>query len=394
MKIAFQTLRRQHNGVLLLVSAALLLLTACGPVHVDPKWASISTVGDSQLIAVAFGDRLTLVDPTDGRPVELLNSEGDVRLDDQGNPRIWEYRATDNQQTRFYAAPLQIAEDRLLVTSFDRRLVEVDLISPDVAVGAAVTVDPNQHIVATPALDDGMIFVPLSDRDVIALDADAPTEVVWRFQTRYGVWDSPVVVGDALYFASMDHTLYAVDKTTGEQLWSINLEGAIPSSPLYVDGVLYIGSFARKIFAIDAETGEIIAQHPTTEWVWGTPAVVDGTLYAADMGGAVYALNTAENLSEVWTQQVSQRPIAQTPLVTDEFIIVGSRDNHVYWLDREDGSTTYAREVGGEVLAELLLIEPGEGITQPLVIANTAAPQELLVAFSLDDGQRLWAYGR
>jgi len=43
-----------------------------------------------------------------------------------------------------------------------------------------------------------------------------------------------------------------------------------------------------------------------------------------------------------------------------------------------------------------LLIEPGEdsNVSEPLVIVSTSAPQELLVAFTLERGQRVWAYGR
>lgn len=388
-------MKLKRSTILLFIGATALLLSACGPVHVDPKWASISTVGDEQLIAVAFGDRLTLIDPADGRPVELLNPEGQPRLDDQGNPRIWEFRTTDNQQTRFFSAPVEITEDRLLVGSYDRRLLEADLISPDISVGTPVTVDPDQFLVASPVVDDGMIFVGLSDHDMVALDADSPTDTLWRFSTQYGVWDSPVVVEDVIYFASMDHNLYALDKASGELLWSTNLQGAVPSSPLYADGVLYVGSFARKVFALDAATGEIVAEHPTSEWVWGTPTLVDGTLYVADMGGFVYALRLeGGSFTEVWAPQVSQLAIATTPLVTDEFVIVGSRDRNVYWLDREDGSTTYAREVGGEVLADPLLVEANDDIGQSLVVVNTSTLQELLVAFTLDDGQRLWAYGR
>jgi outer membrane protein assembly factor BamB len=388
-------LKLKRSTILLFIGATALLLSACGPVHVDPKWASISTVGDEQLIAVAFGDRLTLIDPADGRPVELLNPEGEPRLDDQGNPRIWEFRTTDNQQTRFFSAPVETAEDRLLVGSYDRRLLEADLISPDISVGSPVTVDPDQFLVASPVVDDGLIFVGLSDHDMVALDADNPTDTIWRFSTQYGVWDSPVVVEDVIYFASMDHNLYALDKASGELLWSTNLQGAVPSSPLYADGVLYVGSFARKVFALDAATGEILAEHPTSEWVWGTPTLVDGTLYVADMGGFVYALRLeGGSFTEVWAPQVSQLAIATTPLVTDEFVIVGSRDRNVYWLDREDGSTTYAREVGGEVLADPLLVEANDDIGQSLVVVNTSTLQELLVAFTLDDGQRLWAYGR
>jgi hypothetical protein len=41
-----------------------------------------------------------------------------------------------------------------------------------------------------------------------------------------------------------------------------------------------------------------------------------------------------------------------------------------------------------------LLIEPDEerGIDEPLVVVGTNVPQELLVAFTLERGERQWTY--
>lgn len=390
MKTILTRIRRRRPGLLLLASLALLLVSACGPVHADPRWASISLIGETQ-VAIAFGDRVTVIDALTSQPVELTNAEGTILTGEDGAPVIWEYRLTD-QQTRFYSAPEPLGDDRLLLSSYDRRLVEVDRERPDIAVGGAVTVDETQHIIASPLVDDDMIYVGLSDHDLIALSRENKSEELWRFETEHGVWDAPIVVDDILYFTSMDHNLYALDKTTGELIWQTDLEGAMPSQPLYVDGRLYAGSFARKVFAVDAETGEIIASAPTGDWVWSTPVVFGDQLYVADMGGSVYAFNAAD-LSEVWSQQVAERSIAHTPLVTDEYVIVGSRDQNVYWLDRERGGVVDTREVGGEVLSDILLIEQ-EGEDASLVLVNTTANQELLVAFTLDTGRRLWAYGR
>jgi outer membrane protein assembly factor BamB len=398
-------IRRRRAGVVLFAGIAALLVAACGPIHADPRWASVSKVDETGYIAVAFADRVTLVDPTDGRAVELLDRDGEERLDDEGNVRTWEFRASD-QQTRFYAHPVRIEGDRLLFSSYDKRLLEADLTAPDIPVGGSVTVDENQNIVAPPVVDDDLIIQGLADHDVVALDVDDKTEV-WRFSTEYGVWDAPVIEAGVVYFTSMDHFLYALDRDTGDEIWKIDLEGAMPSAPVYENGVLFVGSFARKVFAVAASNGEILATFESSDWVWATPSFDSESqmLYVSDMGGMVYALDAsslftgdglrAGELVEDWSLAVSEKSIAQSPLITEEYIIVGSRDHNVYWIDRERGSITDTREVAGEVMSEILLIESGDAdVSEPLVVVSTSANQELLVAFSLEDGRREWVYGR
>jgi outer membrane protein assembly factor BamB len=354
------TTRQALLGAVLLV----VLLAACGPVHVDPRWSSIRQL-----------------------------PEGNVRLDDQGNPRQWDARATDNQQTRFYSNPILLDDDTLLVASWDKRMVEVDIPGARVEPGGAVL---DQHIAAPPTLDENMVYVGLADHDLVGMQRDGATLTpIWRIPTRYGVWAQPVVEGEIVYFTSMDHNLYAADKTSGEVLWTANLEGASTSQPLVADGVIYVGSFAKKVIAFAADSGEKLAEFGTNDWVWSQPALVDDTLYVSDMSGMVYAL-AADGLEQVWQTQVSNRSIAQTPLVTDEYVIVGSRDHNVYWLNRPDGTVANTRQVAGEVLSDILLIEPSEqvNIPEPLVVVSTSALQELLVAFTLDNGERQWVYGR
>ncbi len=99
---------------------------------------------------------------------------------------------------------------------------------------------------------------------------------------------------------------------------------------------------------------------------------------------------------EKWQTAAATRAIPPSPLVAEDVVVVGSRDQKVYWLNRETGEVIDSKDVAGEVLANLLLIEPGEdsNVSEPLVIVSTSAPQELLVAFTLERGQRVWAYGR
>jgi outer membrane protein assembly factor BamB len=387
------TLQRRTSRVALIGLLLVVLVSACGPVHTEPRWASISAVAGGSQILLAFGDRLSLVNAEDGDPVPLLDSDGDARLDDQGNARVWEVRGTGEGQTRFYSNPIFLDAETLLAASYDQKLVEIDFPVARVDGDAAAT---TQHIVASPVRDGDLIYVGLSDHDLVAYDAADLTEA-WRIVTEHGVWSEPIVVEDVIYFTSMDHFLYAANKNSGELLWKTDLQGAMTAAPVYADGHLYVGTFANKIFDVNAETGEILSEFPISGWIWNPPTLVDGTLYVTDLSGTVYALNTVDgDLSQVWQVRVSEKALPPSPLVTEDFVIVGSRDHNVYWLNRADGSVEETRAVAGEVLANLLLVEPSEtlDISEPLVVVSTASPDELLVAFRLSNAERAWAYKR
>jgi outer membrane protein assembly factor BamB len=90
----------------------------------------------------------------------------------------------------------------------------------------------------------------------------------------------------------------------------------------------------------------------------------------------------------------------------DDYVIVATRDGHLHWLNRSDGTPVTeadsetggfvdrVRPLKGQIFSDLLLIQPGEGLDldSPTVVVSTMSPEELLVAFNVTNGQRLWSY--
>ena len=108
----------------------------------------------------------------------------------------------------------------------------------------------------------------------------------------------------------------------------------------------------------------------------------------------MYALRDAgSSFEEVWSRKVAEGAIRMTPLVTADTIILGSRDHNLYWLSLATGEELIKREMRGEVLSDILLIEPSDTVREPMIIVSTLANEERLVAFSLDRGERRWVYG-
>jgi outer membrane protein assembly factor BamB len=408
------------------VTTAILVIlsaTACVPARLGVSWAAVSTVGDQQNILIAYNNSLTLVDPTNGRTVELHEPDGSVVVDSEGKARIWQVTVPQGTASEFYSAPVlvsanarPIADDAaianasaseatpepssdttpvssgeltLLVATYDAKsILKVDLADATIKRTAPVA----GPVLSDLMLADDTMYVTFSNKDVVALDPEDLTER-WHFTTEHGVWSEPLVVDGVLYFASMDHYLYAVDAETGDQRWRVDLRGAATSTPAYRDGHLYIGSLERKVFDIST-AGEILGEYPTEDWIWGSPVLADDTLYVADMGGFVYALDTSEGLSEIWKVRAANMGIRPSPVVAGDNVIVASRDGHVYWLARTDGKPFLNEEIGAEILSDMVVIQPNAelNIPEPLLVVSTVAPDKLLVALTLDGGRRRWVY--
>lgn len=372
-----------------------LLVSACVPIRLEAKWPSVSLIGPEKNIMVAYHDRLVLVDRRDGTPVKLRNADGEVRLDEQGNPRVWEFIATDGgQPSQFYSAPVLTENNQLLVATNHNKLFRIDL--PTARPASTAGTDLPGAVLADPVLADSRLLLGLAESDLVALEGQSFSTEAWRIETQRGVWSDPLLLDDVLYFGTIDHHLIAVNASTGAELWRLNLGGAVVGQPAFRDGHLYVGSLARKLFDISLD-GRILAEYNTEDWVWASPALVDGVLYAADLSGTVYALGVdSGGFRELWRAKPAGDSIAGKPLVWNEYVIVGSRDRNVYWLNRSNGTTFFFRTVADEVLSDPVLIEPDEMVDIPeaYVIVSTVAHGELLVAFTAQNGERVWTYRR
>lgn len=384
----------------LILAFVFLTAVGCSNLRMGTDWPALDTLnlyGDDK-IYVAWNDQVNVLEPSNGSPVSLRNPEGEIRRLDNGEPRRWTLLGGDYEGAQFFTRPFLLGDDFALIPAYNNRIFEVDLANARIESPLGIPIDGN--VLADMAVDEDHFYVPYQTGDVAAIDRET-YEVNWTIETEEGVWARPLIVDDVLYFGSMNHLLYAVDTDTGQVLWTADLEGAISSTPAFYQDHLYIGSFSHKIYKISTE-GRIVDTYEGENWVWSTPVIVDDVLYYTDLSGFAYALQLIEGggMREIWRLRAATRGIRAAPLVAENNVVVGSRDGHVYWLDRDEGVVVGSREIEGtpEILADLLLLEPGQRNTlqEAFVVVGTTNPGRLVVAFPLDlnSGNVGWSYSR
>lgn len=384
---------------------ALLLipvLVGCVSRRNGVSWPNLTVIQqtESQLM-VSYEDFIVLLDPVTGLPIQLTNSSGGSRVDEDGNPLGWEIDGDDADGAKFYATPLFIDDETMLIANYNEGLVRANF--PNARVTNPEVAELPGHVFADMVVDDGLLYVPLSDLGVVALSYDNPREEIWRFEVERGMWSAPIVVNGVVYIGSIDHNLYALDGQTGEQLWALDLDGAIGASPVHIDGHLYIGTLNHDVYDISLD-GEILAEFEANDWVWNTPVIYDDALYFADLSGRAYALDITNDLSLIWEAEVSGKGIRPSPVVTEDYVIVADRDGGIFWLHRadgqpvmvegEDGLTALERDVDAEVLSDMIFIDFEDEGESDLLIVSTTNKGKLITAFTIHDGERRWGYSR
>ena len=116
-----------------------------------------------------------------------------------------------------------------------------------------------------------------------------------RGRRRNGIWATPALFGDLLYVPTHDGDLLAVDRETGDVVWSDEVGFHAWSSPLVVDGQLVV--------AIDCARGG---------------------------GLRGYDLSDPRRPTRVWELRLNRSCIESTPILWRGVLYVGSRDGFFY----------------------------------------------------------------
>ena len=232
--------------------------------------------------------------------------------------------------------------------------------------GVKWTLKTGGPIVASPAIADGVIYIPSMDTYLYAIDQETGKEK-WKYKSSMPIVSSPAVAGGLLYFVSSAGALGAIDIASGKIKWVLpteyerkfeakNLHGYPPaaqtipdawdiftSSPAVANGKVFFGSGDGNIYAADAQTGVLQWKFATKDVVHSSPAVVGNTLYVGSWDSYLYALDTETGV-EKWSFKSGEDPtihnqvgFQSSPAVVEGTVYVGCRDAHVYAIDAATG---------------------------------------------------------
>lgn len=223
------------------------------------------------------------------------------------------------------------------------------------------------YLLASPTVIGDRVLAGTGDGVLRAMSLLDGREL-WRFPTGGRIRSAPAVHGGVVYVGSGDGVVYGVDFQDGSEVWRFETEGAawesaefgfdrqqIYSSPAIEEGILYIGSRDAADYAVDLSTGgEVWSYRDGTPWVIASPAVGPERIYTArSSGGAVMALDRRTG-EPVW-QAATGGLVFSSPLLADGVVYVGSGDGSVYAFDAATGEVRWRYRTEGGVMSTPVL---------------------------------------
>ncbi|MDQ3021340.1 MAG: PQQ-binding-like beta-propeller repeat protein [Bacteroidota bacterium] len=230
-------------------------------------------------------------------------------------------------------------------------------------------------ITSSAAINNDKIYFGSGDNNLYCLNLRTGSEI-WSYKTGGEVFSSPLLFKGNVYFGSYDGNFYALDEDDGKVNWIFTtagekrfsapgIHGAEPkdsvfqdsfdlllSSPTIEDNKIYFTTGSVYCYALDASTGKEIWKFKTSNVAHTSPAVSYGNVYFGSWDTYLYAVNAMTG-KEVWkfktgddTDIYNQTGLTSSPVISDGILYTGCRDSYIYAIDAYIGKEIWKRYNG------------------------------------------------
>lgn len=185
----------------------------------------------------------------------------------------------------------------------------------------------------------------------------------WKFLTNGEIYIRPAVHKNYLFVGTSYGSIYAINQTTGKQVWTYAGSHSISSEPTFYKNIAIFATAGGELFGLTAKEGRVV-------WKFSTPnqhqfssghQIHKDILYISDTTGRIYAINP-NNGKQLWTFE-SEQPtrLSEMPIddegpswhtsfsIKDKTIFYSSLDGYVYALEAKTGALRWKFDTGGAI---------------------------------------------
>ncbi len=242
---------------------------------------------------------------------------------------------------------------------------------------------------STPAIVEGVVYISSTDKHLYAVELATGKE---KWKTKLGIMKAaPAVKGDRVYVGDVGGTVYCVDAKTGKKqwqyepesggeivsgcnfhgdnvlvaaqgmpvtclspdgkrVWEFPIDGGANGCPTVSGDVVFASGCDSKFHAIDAKTGKELWAVDIPGQAAATCAVADDVAYVGTVTNQVVAIDLKAQ-KKLWEfePKVKSQAFYSSAALTADLVILGSRDQKVYALDRKTGEEKWTFVTEGMV---------------------------------------------
>lgn len=152
--------------------------------------------------------------------------------------------------------------------------------------------DLGARIECTPAAGHGMLYVPCSDRTLLALDT-TDGSLRWSYTAGDSCVFTPVVAGNRVLVGARDGAVHCLSARTGSPFWvSDRGNGPVFDPPTVAVDRVYVSGWQGKLQSLTVHDGSGAMGLPQLQDLVGAPAGHVGTLFLASRTGTLCAIDT------------------------------------------------------------------------------------------------------
>jgi outer membrane protein assembly factor BamB len=205
----------------------------------------------------------------------------------------------------------------------------------------------------------------------------------------------PVVKGNTIYTATSSGTIEALDKSSGNVVWSKQLKDDVISGPSVADGYLAVGTNSSSVIVLKQEDGDELWQAKISGDSLSKPVISKGKLIVKTVNGNLYGFNVKTG-EKLWVVDHGSPSLilkaSASPIIMDKLALVGFSDGKLDAVDVQTGTLVWQRSIaypsGSSDVERLVDID-----ADPIVRGDTiylASYQGYVGALSMSDGQFKW----
>ena len=226
------------------------------------------------------------------------------------------------------------------------------------------------EVIATPAIDEGVVVLNTGSGLVFALDA-SNGEQLWTYESEVpplslrGV-SAPSAVGGGAIIGTATGKLVVNILQSGQTAWEQVITSAsgvtelerivdIDSQPLVFGGIIYVITYDGSLAAVELRSGRIIWKREYKSYRRLTAA---GTsLFVVDSNSNIYALDSRNGV-ELWSQSKLKQRQLSAAVPVGEYLVAGDKYGYLHWFNQADGKLVARLEVGGDDEDESIYTSP------------------------------------
>ena len=223
------------------------------------------------------------------------NFAGDAVLFGSGDETLYCLTAKDGKELwkfKVQGGPVlgtpAVAGDRTFVAGCDSNLHVLDTTK-----GKEITgVDLGGQTACAGAVFGDQLYVGTMNNEFLAVDW-MKGQITWRYEPKRHAqpfYASAAVTDTLVVTGCRDKRVYALNRKTGEEVWSVATGGRVDSSPVIVGKRVYVGSLDKHLYVLDLAKGTELQKIELDGAISASPAVGEGCLVIGTDKGTVYCL--------------------------------------------------------------------------------------------------------